>query len=193
MSCGTFWPFISGRNTGFWKTRSSGHDAGFEDFAAAIDVLDIGVDRLDALLEAAPHDVPFLGRDDARDDVERDQALLRLGVAIDRKGDADAAEQELRLAPAVIEHVGRDLAEPVLQLGIGRPHRATAVLHFVEHDPARSSLTDIGPRQVKPAKLKPAPLAHPTVHSSNLRAKLFLRRDGLGHAAGLLLLTKWAL
>ena len=76
-------------------------DVGFEDFAAAIDVLDIGVDRLHALLEAAPHDVPFLGGDDARDDVERDQALLRLGVAIDRKGDADAAEQKLRLAPAV--------------------------------------------------------------------------------------------
>ena len=87
------------------KDQILGHDAGSEDFAAAIDVLDVGVDGLDALLEAAPHDVPFLGGDDARNDVERDQALLRLGVAIDRKGDADAAEQELRLAAAEIEHV----------------------------------------------------------------------------------------
>ena len=168
-----------------------GDDVGLENFAAAIDVLDIGVDGLHALLEAAPHDLPFLGGDDARDDVERDQALLRLGVAIDRKGDADAAEQKLRLAPAVVEHVGRDLAEPVLQLGIGRPHRAGAVLHFVEHDPARSSLHGQWPKGQP--KFKPAPLAHPTVHSSNLRAKLFRRRDGLGHAAGPLLLTNWAL
>ena len=153
-----------------------GDDVGFENFAAAIDVLDIGVDGLHALLEAAPHDLPFLGGDDARDDVERDQALLRLGVAIDRKGDADAAEQELRLAPAVVEHVGRDLAEPVLQLGIGRPHRAGAVLHFVEHDPARSSLHGQRPKAHQFKPLWPIP----RVHSSNLRAKLFRRRDGLG-------------
>ena len=84
----------------------------------------IGVDRLDALLEPALQRVPFGGGEDARDDVERDQPLLRVGLAIDREGDADAAEQQLGLAAAEVEHVGRDLAEPARQLGIGRPHRA---------------------------------------------------------------------
>ena len=59
---------------------------------------------------------------DARDDVEGDQPLLRVGFAIDREGDADAAEQQLGLAPAIVEHVGRHLAEPARQLAIGRAH-----------------------------------------------------------------------
>ena len=83
--------------------------AGPEDLAPAVDVADIGVDRLHALLEAAAHEVPFGGGEDARHHVEGDQALLRVGLAIDREGDADALEDQLRLAPAVIEHLGRDL------------------------------------------------------------------------------------
>ena len=67
-------------------------DAGLQDLAAAIDVLDVGVDGFDALFEAALQRLPFLGRDDARDDVEGNEALLRLGIAVDRKGDADAPE-----------------------------------------------------------------------------------------------------
>ena len=86
-------------------------------------------------------DLPFLGRDDARDDVERDQALLRLGVAIDRKGDADAPEQQFGLAAAEIEHVRFDLAQPLRQLGIGRPHGVPAALHLVEHVAPRPART----------------------------------------------------
>src|SRR5262245_3867202 len=86
--------------------------AGSEDFALAVDVADIGVDRLHALLEAAAHEIPFGGGEDARDDVEGDQALLRIGLAIDREGDADALEDQVRLAPAMVEHLGRNLAEP---------------------------------------------------------------------------------
>jgi hypothetical protein len=36
---------------------------------------------------------------------EQDQPLLRLGFAVDRERDADAAEQELGLAPPIFEHV----------------------------------------------------------------------------------------
>ena len=104
-----------------------------ENFAAAINVLDVGVDGFDALLEAALQRRPIRPREDARDDVERDETFLRLGVAIDRKGDADAAEEQLRLAAAEIEHVRRDLAQPMRQFGIGRPHRALGAPHFVEH------------------------------------------------------------
>ena len=75
MSCGTFWPFISGRNTGFWKTRSSGTMPALQDFAPAVDVVEKGVERLDALLEAALAACPIPAPKDARDDVERDQPL----------------------------------------------------------------------------------------------------------------------
>ncbi len=88
------------------KDQILGHDPGLENFAAVIHVLDVGVDGLDALLQAALQDVPFRGREDAWNDVEGDQPFLRLRVAVDREGDADAAEQQLRLAPAEVEHVG---------------------------------------------------------------------------------------
>ena len=52
------------------KHQVLGNDAGAQDFAAAIDVLDIGVDRLDALLEAAAQRVPFRCGKNARNDVE---------------------------------------------------------------------------------------------------------------------------
>ena len=58
----------------------------------------------------------------------------RVGLAIDREGDADAAEQQLGLAPAVVEHVGRDFGEPARQLAIGGPQRPVGALHLVERD-----------------------------------------------------------
>ena len=123
------------------KDQILGHDAGLQNLAAVVNVLDVGVDGLDALLEAALQRLPFGRRQDARNDVEGDQPLLRLGIAVDRKGDADAAEEQLRLAPAEVEHVRRNLAEPVRQLGIGRPNRAFAAPHFVEHVDPRPTRT----------------------------------------------------
>ncbi|MEX2036520.1 MAG: hypothetical protein WEA28_15140, partial [Xanthobacteraceae bacterium] len=48
------------------------------------------------------------------------------------KGDADAAEQQLRLAPTIVQHLGTHLAEPGRQLGVGRAHLPIAASHFVE-------------------------------------------------------------
>ena len=109
-----------------------GHDAGAQDLARAVDVLDESVERLDALRQALFQQPPFGRRHDARDDVEGDQPLLRVGLAIDREGDADAAEDQLGLAPPVVEHVGRHLGEPARQLAIGRAHAAVVSLHLVE-------------------------------------------------------------
>ena len=109
-----------------------GHDAGFQNFAAAVDVAEVGVDRLDALLEAAAQRVPLLRRQDARDDVERDQPFLGVGFAIDREGDADAAEQQLGFLAAVFEDIRGNIAEPAGQFGIGRPHQAVHPLHLIE-------------------------------------------------------------
>ena len=75
---------------------------------------------------------PFRARHDARDDIERDQPLLRVGLAVDREGDADAAEDQLGLAAAVVEHVGRHIVEPARELAIGRAHAAVLSLHLIE-------------------------------------------------------------
>ena len=108
------------------------HDSGLEDLAPSVDVLDVEIDGLDALLEAAPQQVPFGGRENARQHVERDQALLRVGLAVDREGDADAAKQQLGLAPPVIEHIGRNLAQPAGQFAIGGTRGAARLFHLVE-------------------------------------------------------------
>ena len=51
------------------------HDAGAQHLASAVDVLDVVIERLDPLLETGAQPRPFLSRDDARQDVEGDQAL----------------------------------------------------------------------------------------------------------------------
>jgi hypothetical protein len=62
---------------------------------------------------------------------------MRFGVAIDRKRNADAPKEVLGLAAAEIEHVRGDFAQPMPQLGVGRPHRAFAAPHLVEHSGPR--------------------------------------------------------
>ena len=53
------------------KHQVFGNDAGAKDFPAMVDILDIGVDRLDALLEPAAQRLPFRRRKNARNDVKR--------------------------------------------------------------------------------------------------------------------------
>ena len=115
-----------------------------EDFAPAVDIADVVVERLDALLEPGPQVVPFGGGEDARQHVERDQAFLGVGFAIDREGDADPAEQQFRLAPALVEHVVGNLPEPVRQLAVGRTQRPVGTFHLVERD--RHGSPGRGPR-----------------------------------------------
>jgi len=100
--------------------------------ARAIDVLDEQIERLDALGETLFQQPPFGAGHYARNDVERDQPFLRVGFAVDREGDADAAEQELGLAPAVVENIGRHLVEPARELGIGRAHAVVGTFHLIE-------------------------------------------------------------
>src|SRR5690606_40723017 len=58
---------------------------------------------------------PFVGREDARNDVEGDEPLLRRLLAVDGEGDAYAAEQKLRLLAPLIEQVRRRIVEPLFQ------------------------------------------------------------------------------
>ena len=72
-----------------------GNGAVLEDFLVVIDVVDEGVERVDALLEAAFDAVPFVRRDDARDQVEGEDAFGAGGVAVDVEGDAQLQQQAL--------------------------------------------------------------------------------------------------
>ena len=96
------------------------HDAGVQDGLAMVDVLDEAVQRRDPLHQPLLHARPLAGGDDARDQVEGNQALRArpalILVAIDGKGDADAAKDHLRLG---LPRTHGGLRLPCQPLGIG--------------------------------------------------------------------------
>src|SRR6185437_9301447 len=79
-------------------------------------------------------DRPLLRRHDPRDHVEGNQTFLRLGVAIDGKGDADPAEQQLRLLATIFQSIRRRLPQPAGELQIGRTEVSVGTVHFVERN-----------------------------------------------------------
>ena len=154
-----------------------GHHAGAQDLAGAVNVREEGVDRLHALHEAAFQQPPFALRDDARDDVERDEALGRVLGSIDREGDADAPEQQFSLAAPGGEHIRRGLPQPCVDFCVDAANVAAAGVHFVpetlfEHKPhpaarARNSrgydlaLARLVPAQQRPKTRQRAPQPRP--------------------------------
>ena len=101
----------------------------------------------DALLQALLQQRPFLAGHDPRDHVEGDQPLLGFGVAIDREGDADAAEQQLGFLAAIFERLRRRLLQPAGQFLIGRAKVPAGNVHFIERDCHRSRLSSEAMRQ----------------------------------------------
>ena len=74
-----------------------GDDPGADDLGAMVDVVEEGVQRPGALLHAALQPAPLAFGEDPRHHVEGDQPLGVAALAVDREGDADAAEQRLGL------------------------------------------------------------------------------------------------
>ena len=172
--------------------------AGPQDLLLAVDIAEEGVQRPHPLPQPGRHAVPFGPRDDARDDVEGDQPFGVAAFAVDREGDADAAEQQLGLMPLAVQLLARGGAEPTVDFGIGG---ADALLcpHFVEsggpclrhgrcgphipsfrsahRKPARTALRPQAPRARElPANLPfcPSPAQHPAMrrHSDGQRRAL---------------------
>ncbi len=125
------------------------HDAGLEDRLLVIDVVDEAIERRHALSQAALHLAPFVGRDDARDEVERDQALgalvghVRVFVpgAVHGKRDADAAKDHFGLFTAGTHDVAGLLGQPARVAAVMRAHHIGRAAHLVEclgHDHASS-------------------------------------------------------
>ena len=111
-----------------------GDDIGAQHVAAVIDVAQEHIERAHPLFQAFFQDRPLFRRHDPGDHIERDQAFLGLGVAIDGKGDADPAEQELRLLTAIFQGVRWRLLEPAGELLVGRVDVAAGPVHFIERN-----------------------------------------------------------
>jgi len=115
------------------------HDAGLDDALRVVDVVEEGVERAHALAQPGLQHRPLGRGDDARHDVERDQALGAFLLAVDGEGDADAVEGEFRLAPLGLDARGRRARQPLRELAIVGAGRAAPFEHLVvavRHRPA---------------------------------------------------------
>ena len=113
---------------------------GAQDFLAVVDVVEEGVERLDALLDALRQPAPFGARKNARHDVEGDQPLGRLFLAIDGEGDAGLAEDALGVAH-LFGQPGRVLLfQPAFVSRVRMSETGFLRLHFVERYQARTPL-----------------------------------------------------
>ncbi len=117
---------------GIAQDQFLGNDIFPQDCAGSIDVPEKHVEGVDALREPRRQTRPFRARDDARHDVERNQPLRRILVAVDAEGDADAAKHIFGLGPARGEDVGRCFLEPARDLSVERARAFGLQAHFVE-------------------------------------------------------------
>ena len=111
-----------------------------ENFARAIDVGEEKVERLHALDQPRFEPRPLGARNDAGDDVERDQPLGGVLVAVDGEGDADAAKQKFRLLAAGRQQLRRRLLQPAGDAAVDLAVRSVAQRHLVETGGGRLGL-----------------------------------------------------
>src|ERR1019366_3200735 len=90
-----------------------------------------GVEGVDALLEAAFDAFPFVGRNDARNQIEGKDAFRAGGIAVDVEGDSQLQQQALG-GVLVAEQlaIGERLDDLLDQL-IVRPRRSVRLEHLV--------------------------------------------------------------
>ena len=93
------------------------HDASLDDVLVVVNVVDKAVERGDALHQAFFHGAPFVGRDDARNQVKRNQPLGARTVfvffAVHSERDANAAENHLSLFTPVRHGLSALLGKPL--------------------------------------------------------------------------------
>ena len=133
----------------FTGINQRGRDAAiFQDALLAVDVLEKKIQRDDALAEAAIHAFPFGEGEDARDEVEREEALGALAVAVDGEGDALQQEGEVGELAAFFKLRRNHRRELVEELGVVRADFAVVGEHLIVEaacvvagkDPRRSHL-----------------------------------------------------
>ena len=93
------------------RDQSAWHDAVGEDLAGPVDVGEEALEGEDPLADPGLDHRPFVGVDDAGDEVERERALL----ARVREGDALVVERTVAGGAAHLEVVARERAEHLVQ------------------------------------------------------------------------------
>ena len=92
---------------------------------------DEGVQGPHALPQSGRQLAPFLGREDARHDVERDQPLVAVLLAVDGEGDADAVEEAVGLGALLSQRVVGLADQPVGVDGVMRADVPVGRVHLV--------------------------------------------------------------
>ena len=126
------------------------NEAGLDHLLIMVGVADKAVQRFDALGQPRLHVLPLMGRNDAGNQVEGDQTLGTCAafvlVAIDRKGDAHAAEHNFCLGTAGAQILLRLLAQPLRIVQIVVSHGATfggrVQIHLIECAHSVLSISD---------------------------------------------------
>ena len=131
MPPGTSTPCISGRYCELQSTCSGGNHARLQDLLVVVDVVDEGVQRPHPLFEPRLQAHPFLHRQDPGHDVEGDQPLGTLFLAIDREGDAHPMEQSVRLRPLLRQTLGGLGGQPFAIPVVVRARSALRRIHLV--------------------------------------------------------------
>ena len=105
---------------------------GFENFLAVVDVIEKGIERTDALLDAFGQPPPFLGSNNARDDIEGNEFFGPLLRAVDRKGNAQPAKDRLGIALHQGQRLVGLLIEPLAQNPVGFADGSIRIVHFIK-------------------------------------------------------------
>ena len=136
-----------------------GDHAGTQDRLRMVDVGEEQVERAHALDETGFEPPPFIGGNDPRHQVERDQAFGARVLAVHRERDADAVECALRLLALVRDAFGRRALQPVGERTVVRPDAAVGKTHFVvrqdRHGFSRNALPELSnPQTISAMPLK---------------------------------------
>ncbi|MCY1278586.1 hypothetical protein D9M70_273170 [compost metagenome] len=108
-----------------------GDDPGLDDALVVVEVGEEHVQRLDALDAALLDHAPFAGGDGAGNDVEGDQALGALVVAVEGEGDPRPVEQQVGFAAALGQQVVRGFFQPAGKFPVMRTALAVGGIHLV--------------------------------------------------------------
>ena len=124
------------------KNQFGRDDQFLENGALSINIREEEVQSAHTLREPGLKLAPLRLRYETRNDVERDQPLGGVLVAVDAEGDADAAEHVFRLGAARGKQFGWSFIEPASDLLVERPRLAGGKAHLVKrsHAPDRTSL-----------------------------------------------------
>ncbi len=103
-----------------------------QDVLAVVDVRDERVERLHALAQSRRELAPFVGREDARHDVERNQPLVAVLLAVHRERDADPVKEAVGFSALLAQRVLGFADQPVGVDRIGQAHLPVGGVHLVE-------------------------------------------------------------